>query len=320
MTVTRRIVLGSTAGALGALALSSIGRAQPAPPKEFRIGYQKGGILAVAKDQKTIEPRLKTLGVESVRWVEFQFGPPLLEALGLGSIDFGTVGDTPPIFAQAAGAKVVYVASTPASQSALLVPSDSPIRTLADIKGKKVAFARGSSSHNLTVQLLAKAKLEYTDITPVHLTPSDAVAAFARGAIDAWTVWDPYYAIAELRHKARAVATTKDVAESNSFYLANRDVANRHPNAVITVIDELRKTTEWAASNRDKLAAAISAVTGVEIEAQRRAVDRATIELRPSLPPEVIAQQQDIADTFFKLGLIPRQITVRDAIWAPPGA
>ncbi|HEX2887008.1 sulfonate ABC transporter substrate-binding protein [Vineibacter terrae] len=311
---TRRLLLGA---ALGALALSGTAAAQDL--KEFRIGYQKGGLLAVVKQQKTIEARFKTLGVDSVKWIEFQYGPPLLEALGVGSIDLGTVGDTPPIFAQAAGANVVYVAATPASESALIVPPASPIRSLADLKGKKVAFARGSSSHNLTVQILAKAGLTYADITPVYLTPADAAAAFARGSIDAWTIWDPYYAIAEKRQKARTLATTKDVDGSNSFYLANRDFAKRHPEALRAVIDELAKATQWADKNRDKLAAAISEVTGVELEAQQAAVNRARIAFGP-VSDAVIAQQQAIADTFVKLGLIPRAITVRDAVWRPSGS
>jgi len=312
MTITRRTTLGGALGLAG-LAFTGAARAQQAP-KEFRVGYQKGGILSVAKDQSALEQRLKALGVEGVKWVEFQFGPPLLEA-----IDFGTVGDTPPIFAQAAGAKVVYVAVTPAAQSALLVPEGSSIRTLADIKGKKIAFARGSSAHNFTVQLLAKAGLAYTDIVPAYLTPSDAVAAFSRGSVDAWVVWDPYFALAERRQKAHVVATTRDVADSNSFYLANSDFAAKYPQVLAAVIDELTKVTAWAAQNRDKLAAAISAVTGVELEAQRIAVDRADIAVR-KITPAVIAQQQEIADAFLKLGLIPKPIVVRDAVWSPPGA
>ncbi len=311
---TRRLLLGA---ALGALALGGTAAAQDL--KEFRIGYQKGGLLAVVKQQKTIEARFKSLGVASVKWIEFQYGPPLLEALGVGSIDLGTVGDTPPIFAQAAGANVVYVAATPASESALIVPPSSPITSLADLKGRKVAFARGSSSHNLTVQILAKAGLTYADITPVYLTPADAAAAFARGSIDAWTIWDPYYAIAEKRQKARTLATTKNVDGSNSFYLANRDFAKRHPEALRAVLDELAKATQWADKNRDKLAAAISEVTGVELEAQQAAVNRARIDFGP-VSDAVIAQQQAIADTFVKLGLIPKAITVRDAVWRPSGS
>ncbi|TWS95675.1 sulfonate ABC transporter substrate-binding protein [Reyranella sp. CPCC 100927] len=311
---TRRFLLGA---ALGAVAFAGTAAAQDL--REFRIGYQKGGIFSVVKQQKTIEARLKTLGIDTVKWIEFQYGPPLMEALGLGAIDIGPVGDTPPLFAQAAGANVVYIASNPASESALIVPQSSPIKTLADLKGKKIAFAKGSSSHNLTVRLLAKGGLTYADVTPIYLTPADAAAAFARGSIDAWTIWDPYYAIAELRQNARTLASTKDVGPSNSFYLANRVFAGRHPAILKAVIEEVAKVTEWADKNRDKLAAAIAEITGVELKAQQVAVERATIALRP-LSEAVITQQQEIADTFHQLGLIPKPIVVRDAVWRPSGS
>lgn len=312
---TRRVFL---AASISAVALPKALRAAEAP-KEFRIGYQKGGLFSVAKQQQTFEKRLKPLGVETVKWTEFQFGPPLMEALGLGAIDIGPVGDSPPVFAQAAGANVVYITATAASQNALLVPANSPVKSVAELKGKKIAIAKGSSSHNLTVQLLKKAGVRYDEITPVYLTPADAAAAFARGSVDAWTIWDPYFAIAELRQKARVLATDGDVKPSHSFYLANRDFANRHPNVVQAVIEEIGKLTEWSAANRDQLAALISQVTGVDFAAQQRAVNRAIIELKP-FTPEVIAQQQEIADTFFELGLIPRKIAVREAIWRAPGA
>src|SRR5262249_52267837 len=143
-----------------------------------------------------------------VKWSEFQFGPPMMEALGAGAIDFGEVGDMPPIFAQAAGQRFVYAARMPGSQHAMLVPEGSAIRTVADVKGKKVAVARGSSAHNVTVRLLEKAGLAFADIVPAYMPPADASAAFSRGSVDAWVVWDPYYALAERRQKARAIAAS----------------------------------------------------------------------------------------------------------------
>ena len=157
----------------------------------LRIGYQRNGILVVAKQQGVIEERLKRFG-HTVRWVEFSFGPPLLEALSLDGIDFGQTGDAPPIFAQAAGGNLVYAATQEAGNSGLgiLLPKGSQIGALAELKGKRVAFAKGSSAHNFTVAALEKAGLTYADIEPVTLAPADAAAAFARGSIDAWTIWE----------------------------------------------------------------------------------------------------------------------------------
>lgn len=316
LRITRRTWLGA---ALGALSLSGRALAQTAVPrlKEFRIGYQKSGILVVARQQGSIEAALRAIGVEAVRWVEFQYGPPMMEALGLGSIDFAYVGDTPPVFAQAAGSRIVYVAATPAQQSAILAPSGSALAQISDLKGRRVAFAKGSSSHNFVVQALAKAGLAYTDIQPVYLNPADAAAAFARGSVEAWAVWDPYYAIAERRQNARVLTTTKGILDSHSFYLAHADFAARHPAVLKAVVADLHRITAWASQNRDRLASAIAEVTGVELEAQQRAVDRAVIELRP-ITGAVVEQQQATADTFHRLGLIPRPIRVADAVWTPP--
>ncbi|WP_127088239.1 aliphatic sulfonate ABC transporter substrate-binding protein [Aquabacter cavernae] len=313
--ITKRQFLAGSLGA-AALAVSARGASAQEVPKEFRVGFQKSsGILVTARQQQALEKHLKPLGVENVKWIEFQFGPPLLEALGSGSVDIGTVGDTPPIFAQAAGANLLYVASAPATQNATLVQKDSPIKTVADLKGKKVAFAKGSSSHNFIVQALKKNGLRYTDIEPVFLAPADAAAAFASNRVDAWTVWDPYYALAQKRHDARAIVTTADGLPSHSFYLANKGLVERSPRTVQGALDALREVTAWAAQNRDKVAALTSELTGVEYEAQKIATDRYPIEFNP-VTQTAIRQQQEIADTFLELNLIPRKITVTDIVWS----
>jgi sulfonate transport system substrate-binding protein len=316
VAISRRRALGG-ALAIACSGLASRAHAQGAP-KEFHVGYQKGGFLSVSKDQGVFERRLKVLGIAEVKWSEFQFGPPMMEALGAGAIDFGEVGDMPPIFGQAAGQRFVYAARMPGAQHALLVPESSPIQTLAELKGKKIALARGSSAHNITVRLLAKAGLAFSDIVPAYLPPADASAAFSRGSVDAWVVWDPYFALAERRQKARVIATTKDISGGNSFYVANRDFASKHPQVLVAVIEEVTKVTQWAAQNRDKFAEAISAAIGIELDVERVAVGRADLAVGP-VTPEIVAQQQETADAFLKLGLVPKRIVVREAVWLPPG-
>jgi len=311
------------AGLLGAPLLTSslsLGGAEASDvPQEFRIGYQKSSsLLVVAKQQQAFEKRLAELGVNNVKWVEFQFGPPLLEALGAGAVDFGVTGDTPPIFAQSAGASLVYAASSPAVQNALLVKQDSPIQSVAELKGKKVAFGKGSSSHNFTVQALKLAGLDYSDIEPAYLAPADAVAAFTTGSVDAWAVWDPYFAIAEAKHGARPLVTTANEGlDSNSFYLASRSFAEAHPDVLAAVVDELVGVAEWAAANKDELASISAAATGIDLAAQKAAIDRYRIEVHP-LSDDVVAKQQAIADTFHALGLIPNPVNVRDIVWNAP--
>jgi len=306
------------AAALATAAGAALPRPARAADPVFRIGYQKNGILVVAKQQGVIEARLKPLGTQ-VAWTEFSFGPPLLEALNIGGIDFGQTGDAPPIFAQAAGSDLVYAAAQGAAGSgaAILVAEGSSIRTLADLKGKRVAFAKASSAHNLTLAALAKAGLTYPDIVPVTLAPADAAAAFASGQVDAWTIWDPYFALAQGRPGVRVLALATDIAKPNNFFLANRTVAQARPEIVKAVVDALSGVATWCEANRPEVAALLSRGTGVPLAATERAVARTDYVIGP-VTSDLVAEQQAIADRFHAVGLIPKPIRVADAVWAAP--
>jgi sulfonate transport system substrate-binding protein len=310
-----RFAVALLVSALAALFGSFSGRAESL--KEFRVGYQKNGVLVVARQQAALEKRLAKHGVE-VKWFEFTSGPPLLEAMNAGSIDFGTTGDTPPIFAQSAGAAIVYVAGQPITNGqAIVVPSNSPIRSLADLKGKRVGFTKGSSAHNVVIAALEKAGLTYSDITPVYLSPPDASAAFARGSIDAWAIWDPYFAAAEKRQGARVLVQARDIVETNSFFLANRGIAARHPQVVREAIDALAETADWAETHRDEVAKSLADVTGVDLDIQAVAAGRSSFAIG-RVTDDLIQTQQAVADRFHRLGLIPKPIVVREAVWLPP--
>ncbi|WP_395829651.1 aliphatic sulfonate ABC transporter substrate-binding protein [Elstera sp.] len=311
----RPVLAGLFALSASALALSLPAHAQDATPKEVRIGYQKSGLLILAKQRKSLEARLNPLGIQ-VKWAEFSFGPPLLEALGLGSVDFGTTGDAPPIFAQAAGANLLYVSAQEAAGSgaAILVAENSPIKTLADLKGKKVGFAKASSAHNLTIAALEKGGLTYQDIEPIYLPPADAAAAFARGSIDAWTIWDPYFAIAEKSKNTRILSLAKGIVTQNSFFLANKDFTAKYPEIVSAINGVLADTAKWASQDQEAVAVALADITGVDLASQRRAVARTEFTVSP-VSPAVVAEQQRIADRFHRLNLIPKPIRVKDIVW-----
>ncbi len=313
MLISRRLV----AGGLGFVGVGLARRYAQAAPTEFHVGYQKAGLLSVAKEQGVFERRLKSVGVERVKWSEFEVGPPMMDAISAGAIDFGWVGDAPAIIAQSAGAKLVYVACMPASQHGLLVVEGSAIRSLADIKRKKVAFARGSSAQNIMLRLLAKASLSYGNIVPVYLLPADASAALLRGDVDAWVIWDPLFALAEHRQKVRAIATTKDIVNGNSVYVANPDFLAKYPKVLAAVVDEVTKLTEWGAQNRDKFSEVTSTATGIELDAVRTAVGRTDLVVGP-VTPTVIAQLQETADAFLKVGVISKPIVIHDAVWSLP--
>ena len=178
----RTIALRRGLAALLVAALSYGVQADEKSANTLRIGYQKYGTLVLLKARGTLEKRLAEDGVK-VQWTEFPGGPQLLEGLNVGSIDFGVTGETPPVFAQAAGADLLYVAYEPPAPTseAILLPKDSPIRSVAELKGRKVALNKGSNVHYLLVRALEQAGLKYSDIQPVYLPPADARAAFLEG-------------------------------------------------------------------------------------------------------------------------------------------
>jgi sulfonate transport system substrate-binding protein len=286
------------------------------PLKELRIGYQKIGALLIVKAQRALEQRLEPQGVR-VRWIEFAFGPPLLEALGAGAIDYGYTGDAPPIFAQAAHTNLLYAGAIPARGygQAVLVPAASSIQDISGLTGKKVAVAKASSAHNLLVAALESVKLPWSAITPIYLAPPDAAAAFVRGAVDAWSIWDPFFAIAELKQKARALPLDRNASAQNSFFLVNGDFAAKHPDVIATVNGAVATATTWADQHRDQVAAILSGASGVDLAAEQRSVNRAEFTFGP-LNSDVLAQQQAVADRFQRLGLIPAPIRIRDIVWS----
>jgi sulfonate transport system substrate-binding protein len=310
--------------ALAALALSPGGArlsiaASPELPKELHIGYQKIGALLILKKQGLLEKRLAAQGI-TVTWVEFQSGPPLIEALNAGAIDFGYTGDTPPIFAQAAGVSFVYVASipNPGKSNAILVRTDSGIKTIQDLRGKKIALVKGSSAHNVLVQTLEKANVPWPDITPVYLQPADAGAAIQSGAVDAWSIWDPFYAVAEHYPGVRVLTNAEGIAPSNSFFLASRDYATRYPATIQAIVDEAQRAWHWSESHQDQLAQTLADASGVDIGAERVVAARGDYKVLYH-SSGVIRRQQSIADTFSKLGLIPKPIQIGEAVWTPTG-
>jgi len=283
----------------------------------LRIGFQKYGTLTILKALGTLDKALAAQGI-AVTWTEFPAGPQLLEGLNVGSIDFGTVGEAPPIFAQAAGAPLVYVGNEPPApdSEAILVPKDSPVRSVADLKGRKVALNKGSNVHYLLVKLLEQAGVAYRDVNVAYLTPADARAAFERGAVDAWVIWDPFQAAAELQLGARVLADGKGVVNNYQFFLASRAYADRHPQVIRTVLEEIRKGDLWARENPTQAVDLLQPVLGLERPIVELAARRLAYGVQP-VTREVLAHQQDIADAFHALKLIPRKLDVSQA--APAG-
>ena len=280
----------------------------------LNIGFQKYGVLPIVKAQGSLEEALKAQGVK-VKWVEFPAGPQLLEGLNVGSVVFGEAGEAPPIFAQAANANLVYVANQPASPlgEALVVHKDSKINNVQDLKGKRIALNKGSNVHYLLLKVLEKNNLTLQDIEVVYLPPSDARAAFERGSVDAWVIWDPFLAAAEHQIGARVIATGQDLVSNHQFYLADRKFAEQNPEVLKTVVNTLNTTTLWVKNHQADAAKLLEQPTGLEFDVLNKSISRMGFGVTP-ISNEVAKEQQYVADAFYQQKLIPNKINIQAAI------
>jgi sulfonate transport system substrate-binding protein len=313
-----KTVLGIGALAIAMLTLLALVAKPPlAADQTIRIGVQKYGTLIIAQVRGTLEKRLAQQGVK-VTWTEFPGGPQLLEALSAGAIDFGTTGEAPPVFAQAGGSPLVYVGVEPGAPAgeAILVPKDSPIKSVADLKGKKVALNKGSNVHYLLVKALEKAGLKPSDVQSVFLAPADGRAAFESGAVDAWVIWDPFFAAAQTATGARTLVNGEGLVRNLQFYLASRDFAQAHPDILKTIDEQIGQTDAWAEQHQSETVDLLASHTGIDKPSVQAAVARLGYGDRP-ITPDIVAYQQNIADTFYGLGLIPKPVRIADALPGP---
>lgn len=309
MTINRRqFGIGVTAGfAVSALPV----RAQS---KEIRVGFQKYGTLVLLKGKGLLEEKLGKLGY-TVTWSEFAAGPQMLEALNAGALDIAQTGEAPPIFAQAAGPHVTYLAFEPPAPKgeAILVAKDSPIASVADLKGRKVALNKGSNVHFLLVRALESAGLAYADVETVFLPPADARAAFETAAVDAWAIWDPFLASAESALGAKVLANAEGLAPNYQFYLGDRSFLEANKEAAAELIAAIAEVGTWITANPDAAASELAPTTGIPEEVLKVAIGRQSFGVGP-ITDQVVADQQAVADTFHKLGLLPAAINVADAV------
>ncbi|MDV2440280.1 sulfonate ABC transporter substrate-binding protein [Acinetobacter gerneri] len=282
----------------------------------LNIGFQKYGLLPIVKERGDLDKALKAKGIE-IKWVEFPAGPQLLEGLNVGSVSFGEAGEAPPIFAQAANSNLVYVANQPAAPKAeaLIVLKNSNIQSVQDLKGKRVVLNKGSNVHYLLLKVLEANHLKLDDIQVVYLPPADARAAFEKGAVDAWVIWDPFFAAAEQQLGAKVLATGENLVSNHQFYLADRKFAQSHPDVLKAVVNELNTTTQWVSSHQNEAAKLLEKPTGLPLNILETSISRMGFGVKP-ISNEVAKEQQYVADAFYQQKLIPNQINIQAAILA----
>ncbi|GLZ37586.1 ABC transporter substrate-binding protein [Actinokineospora sp. NBRC 105648] len=293
----------------------------------LKVGDQKGG----QKSYLEAAGLLKDLPYK-IEWSTFSSGPPLLEAASAGAVDIGAVGNTPPIFAGAANAKIAVVSAQKGdvSSDALLVPDGSPLKSLEDLRGKTIGVAKGSSAHGLVLTVLAKANLKVDDVKLSFLQPSDAYAAFTQKNIDVWSIWDPYTTQALREAKAKVLvdgtgtlgggapgteAGPDSLASGYSFLVAGKgSLADPGKNTALRdYVVRYAKALNYAKTHGEERAAAWAKDTGLKpeiaLEATKRGLDR-PIEIDQT----VIADEQKLADAFVEAKVLPTKFKFTDFV------
>ncbi|WP_413172400.1 aliphatic sulfonate ABC transporter substrate-binding protein [Anabaena azotica] len=274
--------------------------------------------LAVLEKQGTLEKRLEPLGYK-VEWPEFAAGPQQLEALNAGGLDIASTAESPPIFSQAAGAPLVYLAANSSDGQAisLLVPANSPVKSFKDLKGKKIAFQKASIGHYLTVRAVEKEGLKLTDVESVFLAPPDANVAFSQGKVDGWFIWEPFVT-RNVQNKVGRVLIDggNGLRDTNNFYSTNRKFYQENPQVIKIFLEELQKAQTWSKNHPKELAQLLAPVTQLDAATLEKMHSKYDFALVP-ITEAVINKQQEVADKWYSLGLIPKQVNVKDGFLTP---
>ena len=313
---TRRRFAAST---MSAALLSSVARA--VTPTRLTFSYQRSSaLLIVLMTNGELTRRLAAAGYRP----DFAQFERIIDAMSANVVTFhGDVADCVPIFVQAAGAPLAYYAMEKGSPSAeaLIVPSASPVRTIADLRGQSVAVSKGSGAHYMLLELLKRAGLTLTDVRPAYLEASDGSAAFRSGKVAAWATWDPFLAISESQQPVRVLGDGTGVTSYNRYYMVDAAFARAHPDVVGIVYQSLLSASDWIHANSEAAATLLSPLWGrAPLEVVTRIDARRGYRIQP-VDAAAIAEQQHIADTFLEAGLIPERLRVADVpVWRPTGA
>jgi sulfonate transport system substrate-binding protein len=251
-----------------------------------------------------------------VKFARFDFGPPLVQAAAAGDIDLGYVGTVPPITgaAEQFGFKIVatqHGADPTKAAENIIVAKDSPIHTLTDLRGKKIAIPQGSSAHGLALLALKSVGLTPNDVQLVYLSPAAGATAFNTGKVDAWSIWNPQSAIA-VRGGARIVAKgLPPIDQVNNYYVAtDKSLGDPGRRAALTdVLTRIARMFNWAQQHPDDYAKAIAKETGVPLDDARATVDAYPFKVTQVLPADVKAEQ-DLSDAFLEAGEIKKPVDV----------
>lgn len=283
--------------------------------KTITLGYLTADPVDIARQRGELVKKMKAKGYNVV-FKKFQDGSAEMQALKSGSIDYARIGDTPPITVLAAGTNLVYVAAgtSRAKGTGILVPKGSSIKSIADLKGKRIAYTKSTSSHYLVLSALKKAGLSSDDVTWVNLDQSAASVAFSKGKVDAWATWDPMTATAQLDQGATLLTTGENGITSNRDYIVTTQTfADSHSALSKELIDYIEDDMQWANKHHTKLIDMLAKSLGLSKKVIKKMVDRHTYGIA-AMDSTTIAEEQNVADLFYQEGLITEKVTVKDHI------
>jgi sulfonate transport system substrate-binding protein len=276
------------------------------PDTVLRMGDQKGGSQALMEAAGVLHGLPYT-----IEWHQFPAAAPLLEALNAGAVDSAFAGDAPTVFALAAGlpGRIIAANESGGRSTAILVPHDSPIHSIADLKGKRIGTGKGSIGHFLVIAVLAEQKWAPGAIDLAFLQPADANAAFTRGAIDAWSTWTVYVAQATIHDGARVIVDGEGLLSGLTFQTATNAAIGTKRAALADYLHRLAIARRWAVGHVADYAAVWANDIGVSPDVARRALD-----LSPTLPVEIdgklITEEQRVADLYQSAHVIPYRLNI----------
>jgi sulfonate transport system substrate-binding protein len=295
-----------------ALALTACQGKPTAPgPTVLKIASQKGGTRSLMLAAHALDG-----APYSVEWSEFPSAQTLIEALSAGAADAGAVGDAPFMFAYASGSKIKAVLATRAASggasTAVLVENNSPIRSPADLKGKRIATGRGSIGHYLLLRVLEKAGLSPRDVNVIYLNPGDAKAAFTAGSVDAWATWNPYVGLAVLHGHARVLADGRGLLTGVAFEAATDAAIAGKRAALDDFLTRLVKAQRWEADHKPEFAAVLAKETGLPVDVATYTVMMAR-GAPVAIDASVLDEEHATLDHFLKAGVITVEPTIDGA-------
>jgi len=277
----------------------------------LKVGDQRGGAQALMRAAGVLDDV-----PYRIEWAQFPAASPLLEALAAKAIDVGGVGGAPFAFAYAGGAKIRAVfayrpeGAAVGRASAIIVRRDSTIRSIADIKGKRLATVRGSVGQDLALRLIEKAGLAPSDIRWSYLNNGEAKAALDSGAVDAWSTWGSYVGIAVLENGDRILADGSGLSTNVGFFAASDStIADKHQ-ILGDFLARLNKARHWAVAHPDAYAQTLAKETGLPIKIARFSI-AAYLGTAQPIDGKLIEEQAQIFARYKRANIIPALPDIR---------